>query len=361
MFAVDMLPAGHGDCLWIEYGDSTAPLRILIDGGTAPTHKALRDRIMRLNENFRRFELLVVTHIDGDHIEGALSLLRDETLGVEFGDVWFNGWQHLPGDLDDSLGAVQGESVSAVLKERRLGWNCAFEGKSVAVPELGALPVVQLAGGLELVLLSPTVDQLAKLRPCWEREVRKAGLIPGSERDALELLRSGKKHPPDELGESVLSIQSLANSEFIPDKSQANGSSIAFLIRYEDLTSLFAADAHAAVLQASAHRLMEQEGRDALPLEVFKMPHHGSQANNSADLFSLMPAKHYLVSTSGRIFGHPDPEAIARAIVHGGKKPHFHFNYRSEENEVWKDKRMRDRFRYEVDYPDGDDGLRVTL
>ena len=33
MLKIEMLLAGHGDCLWIEYGDPQAPRRVLIDGG----------------------------------------------------------------------------------------------------------------------------------------------------------------------------------------------------------------------------------------------------------------------------------------------------------------------------------------
>lgn len=39
MLRMEMLLAGHGDCLWIEYGDPTAPRRVLIDGGATGTYK----------------------------------------------------------------------------------------------------------------------------------------------------------------------------------------------------------------------------------------------------------------------------------------------------------------------------------
>jgi hypothetical protein len=34
MFAVQMLPAGHGDALVVEYGTRTDPHQLLIDAGT---------------------------------------------------------------------------------------------------------------------------------------------------------------------------------------------------------------------------------------------------------------------------------------------------------------------------------------
>ena len=85
MLNLEMLPAAHGDCLWIEYGDGKQTRRILIDGGPAHTYPALRARILHLPPDARRFELLVITHIDGDHIEGIVRLLQDaESLRCTF-------------------------------------------------------------------------------------------------------------------------------------------------------------------------------------------------------------------------------------------------------------------------------------
>lgn len=34
MFRIEMLPAAHGDALWIEYGAGGTIHRLLVDGGT---------------------------------------------------------------------------------------------------------------------------------------------------------------------------------------------------------------------------------------------------------------------------------------------------------------------------------------
>jgi glyoxylase-like metal-dependent hydrolase (beta-lactamase superfamily II) len=97
VFRVEMLPAQQGDALWIEYGSTGGSVhRILIDGGTPPTYHVLKRRIMGLSDKDRIFELLIVTHIDTDHIGGALKLLADRSLGVTFRDVWFNDFDDLP-------------------------------------------------------------------------------------------------------------------------------------------------------------------------------------------------------------------------------------------------------------------------
>jgi len=70
MFSIHMFPAGHGDCLWIEYGDPARPHRVLMDGSVKETYRErLKSRIAALAPENRHFELFVLTHIDADHIE----------------------------------------------------------------------------------------------------------------------------------------------------------------------------------------------------------------------------------------------------------------------------------------------------
>lgn len=79
---ISCLPVGHGDSILIEYGDPTHPARVLIDGRPANRYPALQSAIGHLPAGQRRFELLVSSHIDADHIDGALILLQDQRLGI---------------------------------------------------------------------------------------------------------------------------------------------------------------------------------------------------------------------------------------------------------------------------------------
>src|SRR5690606_8585225 len=127
VFRLEMLPAAHGDCLWVEYGDGHTVNRVLIDGGPAHTYPALRERILHLPAGHRRFGLLIVTHIDADHIEGVIRLLQDApALGCRFERIWFNGWEQLnrvPDPAGLPLGAMQGEYLSLLIAdyEQRVG------------------------------------------------------------------------------------------------------------------------------------------------------------------------------------------------------------------------------------------------
>jgi hypothetical protein len=292
---------------------------VLIDGGTAATFARLRQRIEALPPKQRHFELLIVTHIDSDHIDGVLELLRAK-LGVTFGDIWFNGWSHLVPPTSEFLGPRQGDMLGNLLSSRvDLPWNEAFQGKTVVVPDTGALPVHTLPGGLKLTLLSPSWKELAALDAEWIKESFPQGRVPGE--------------APVTLGRWPARLHSLAESPFVRDHSAANGSSIAVLTEYDGKRCLLTGDAFADRLLASFKRL--PGFRDVLTVDAFKLPHHGSQANLSEELVRAVRCSRYLISTDGSIFGHPDKEAITRILHHGGKTVQLCFNYDVPTTRQW--------------------------
>src|SRR3989442_2656231 len=203
MFTIEMLPAGHGDCVWIEYGKVEDPKRILIDAVTLPTYAVLRRRIEALPKGQRRFELFIISHIDTDHIDAAVKLLNSPSLGVRFDQIWFNESKHL--SRPEELGAVQGEYTGALIEKQQIALNQAFQGRSVVVPDSGPLPTCKLPGGMQLTLLSPTWERLLKLRSEWKSVLGKAGLIPGNRKKALERVAKEKKHA-DLLGAPSLNV-----------------------------------------------------------------------------------------------------------------------------------------------------------
>jgi beta-lactamase superfamily II metal-dependent hydrolase len=359
MFRIEMLPADHGDSLWMTYGSAAKPRHLLIDGGPPWAYPALRERVLRLTPAKRTLELLVVTHVDEDHVGGVVELLGDEALGLTINRVWFNGWKHLRAAERDLLGPVQGEMLSALIRKRQLAWNEPMQGGPVVVDDDGP-PRFELPGGLRLVVLSPTRRGLARLRPKWEREVRAAGLDPGSAAHALRELKRRRRRL---LGGKVLpNVTRLAAARFREDDSVTNGSSIALLAEYRDACCLLAGDAHPRVVCAALNRYRKRSARAALAVDAVKLSHHGSGGNTSPALFELARAKKYLFSTSGARSEHPDAEAVARAIVTGGPGAELFFNYRSEQTAVWDEPRLCRRHRYTATYPaPGKTGLAVEL
>jgi beta-lactamase superfamily II metal-dependent hydrolase len=348
MLRIEMLPASYGDGLWIEYGEEPDLHRLLIDGGIPGDARNLLARAAKVTGKCR-LELLVISHIDADHIGAPLRFLQKIPAGVEIGDVWFNGRKHLPSGV---VSAKHGDEVSALLAARALPWNQAFRGGAVVVPKTGALPVVKLPGGATITLLSPGPEQLLGLARRWDDEVGKGGaegVLGVREETGGEGRR--KAGPVD--------VEALAARPFAPDGTAPNGSSIAFLFEHGGRRVLFAADAHAPVLERSLARL---PGEAPTAIDAFKVPHHGSAKNISAALLARIDCRRFLVSTNGRQFHHPDQEAIARIVRGSPRGSTLYFNYRTPRNEMWDDPGLRAQHGYEAVYPpDGGQGLTLEL
>jgi beta-lactamase superfamily II metal-dependent hydrolase len=356
MFAVEMLPAGHGDAIWIEYGSKRNPSRVLIDGGLSGTYGAVTARAGKKCS----LELMCVTHIDQDHIEGAVKLLANLPPGMKVDEVWHNGYKH----LSRRLGGPQAEKLQAAIENHaRAPWNALFEGDAVVVPGTGGLPEKTLPGGLRITLLSPGQAQLTKLKPVWEKECEKAGIQPGETASGEAALQADKRLKPRRLG-AKLNVEKLAAVEFKSDTAPANGASIAFLAEFDKKAVLFAADAHSPVVEAGLKRLLAARGLKRLKLDAFKVSHHGSQFNNSHTLIGMLDCPSYLFSTNGERFNHPDPETIARILMaRQGEKTQLWFNYRSAENEVWDmASTLKKKWSYQTNYPEVEtSGMRIEL
>jgi hypothetical protein len=342
MFSLEMMQAAHGDTLLVEYGSEEKPHRILIDGGPYYRYDALRERLLKIPEGQRSFELLVITHIDADHIDGIIKLLQDASLGLSFDDIWFNGWKHLQPQTPGVLGAKQGEYLGALLERDQLPWNAKSEGKPLVVPDDGALPRFELGGGAEIRLLSPGPDELENLRRHWDKVLKKVHFTPGDTEQALaELEHKARYGPP----------AGVLGSE--PDSSEANGSSIGFMLTYDGKHLLLAGDAWAPVMERSLERFHDEAGAEQ-PVEAFKLAHHGSFSNITKKLVKRARTNRYLVSSNGAYFKHPDQEALQLILAnHQGEAPELVFNYRTEFTEPWEDPARRESLGYITSYPEG--------
>lgn len=335
LYSVTCLPAGHGDSILIAYGDPDEPSRILIDGGPASSYDGIRTALENLPAGARKFELLVISHIDADHIDGVLILLQDEQLGVSFNDVWFNGWPQLESlsgrTPPDNFAPQQGEFLGALIHEQGLSWNSGFgdDHGPVVVPDSGTLPTRQLPGGAKLTLLSPLRADLLKLRKSWTKALSEAGLRPGDWEQARARLSERKEYKPRVARDDV-----FAAKTFGTDGSVANGTSIAFVLEYQGRRVLFGADAHVSVLNSGLRRVAAEQQVPRVSLDAVKLAHHGSMANIDGQFLDVTDASRFLVSTNGDHFHHPDPQTI-RLLAERVPGAEVRFNYRSSTTEVW--------------------------
>lgn len=324
VFTLEALPAREGDCLIMSYGaDGDRVRHVVIDAGHASTGRALAVRLR--DDGIDRIEVLVVTHVDADHIEGTLDFIKGVADRVEIGDVWFNGWKHL--DDREELGPAQGEDLTALIET--LSWNGIVGGRAIRVADDGSpVRLPDLPGGLAMTVLSPDRDKLLRMQPVWERECRKAGIVPGEG-------RTDEPTTPPGLESYGFDLEELEGRVTPRDGAPANGTSIALLAEFGERRVLLGADAHPDLLTASLRRFGEGE---PVRLDLMKVPHHGSQANVTRELLEAVDCREFVVSTDGTKFHHPDEVAIARIIASRTDGVRLWFNYRQPRTQVWEDR-----------------------
>jgi beta-lactamase superfamily II metal-dependent hydrolase len=330
MFRLEVLPAAHGDAIWIEYGDPRRPRRIVVDGGPAATYETgLYRRLLLLPAQDRRIDLLLVTHIDTDHIDGTIILLQTaEQLGISFGEIWFNGWAQLAKEKQQAEGLkpIQGEFLGALLNFPRYKehWNTRFEGLPIKVPDEGKPPTFDLPDEAKVTILSPGTRQINRLRARWVSALRE--FSPGDQEEALRRLQARREYRPPS------PIPVFAVPSFGDDRSVANGSSIAFLLEHDEVSCLLAGDAHPRVLAASLKRLIASRGPghgDRLRLDAFKLSHHGSMGNVNEEVLSTVECPRWIVSTNGAVYHHPDRQTAELVARSCRGVPDFLCNYES--------------------------------
>lgn len=358
---LEMLPAKHGDALLLTWGPLSDRRQLLIDGGPASAYPAISARVRQAVAG-RRLELLVLTHIDADHIEGTLLLANDADLALGIKEFWFNG----PAQVAPDLGAAQGEMLAALIGARGIPLNAAFAHAAVCAADAAPLAVRHLDGGLTLTVLGPDSAALAKLRQVWLSTAQDEGLVFRSEREALDALRARSTLNPAKTFLSGPparpSVVDLAAVTGPLDTSPPNRSSIVLLAEYAGNAVLLSGDATPQALAIGVRRLLEERDQPALELTALKLPHHGSTRNITPELLGLLPAEHYLFSSDGGKFGHPDDAGVAKCLVHGKRGATLSFNYRNQRTLRWQDESVLGPRGNRALYPPaGDQGIALSL
>lgn len=332
---LELFPALGGDCILISFEE--IDYRILIDGGYKETFSnALASALKALGARGKGIDLLVVTHVDNDHIMGIIGLfqaLKIRKIEIEIREIWYNGYRHLFTDnkkaasptlekwLKDEIGKIdfddreaqqgkeigysQGETLARLLAYAWENvWNKKFDGKA-ACCQKESVSVKLFSKQLSLTLLNPSYLELQALESQWNAFRRKKCLS----------LKNGNSVVYEHCFERF-----LTNA----DSSVTNQSSIAFMLTYvarvKTYQLLFLGD-------ASAERCLEKVGDwKNMRFDCIKLPHHGSKNNITEDTLSQLQAEYLLFSTDGRKFGHPDWEVV-EAAIHAEHCGSLVFNY----------------------------------
>lgn len=304
MFKLHVVQAAYGDCLLLEYGtQETGTHYILIDGGPPDTFRFhLQPVLKNIAESGLPLDLVVLSHVDNDHIIGLLDYfvalrMADPGLPAPAG-LWHNSFSLTldpNGIIEPRLSALIVPERASVMASSGLAVLGIQEGAGLRAHALAqGIPINQGFPGnlitvdsappslnfdnLELKIVGPTQTNLDRLQQEW-----------------IDWL--------DENEDGILNDDPfvMANS----DQTAPNLSSIMFLAQADDRTMLFTGDGRSDHLLQGLEQagLLDVHGK--LHVNVLKLPHHGSNRNITKKFLKNVTADTYVASANGRD-GNPD-------------------------------------------------------
>ncbi len=345
LFTLDVRRARKGDCLVLHYGSPDDPGLALIDGGPANVYQPhLKPRLAEIRkmrgldpDTPLPVDMLMVSHIDDDHIRGVLELTKElveakqaqEPLPIKIKGVWHNTFDDIIGNnpkellasVTSSFGAaslsgdvdVEGLNPDAakVLASVDQGFRLRDDSKVLGLrinPQLkGQLVLakakaksVDMGKGLSLTVVGPMADEVTALQKAHDDFLKK---------------KKTKK--------------SEASLAAFTDTSVPNLSSLVVLAEVGNKRILFTGDARGdKVLEGlELVGLLKKDGKSKIKVDVLKCPHHGSDRNIDPIFFRRIPADHYIFSGNGQ---HGNPERATLQMLldeRGDEKFTIHLTY----------------------------------
>ena len=290
---IEILQAGTGDSVWVSHNKRN----ILIDGGKSTA--AIRARYDKMPQD-EMIDLLVVTHIDSDHIAGIIALVKHmkeigETHRLK--QVWFNFPKK---EETDEYSVSEGnELTSLLLGIDGLCWNnntSELLGSTIKV------------GDIKLHVLAPDYDVADEYKP----------------------------KDPDELGVRLddwhIDLRTLIDNiddENI-DEGGPNSQSIIILAECDGKKFLLPGDSTPKELYDALRSYNEANGAPS-ELDFMKLPHHGSTRNVTKNIFDEVTCSNFIISTKkNEKYYFPNKETIAKLIRYrerADKAINVYFNY----------------------------------
>ena len=314
MLILEALRAQFGDSLLLHFGTEDKPKLAVIDGGPPGVYNdALEPRLLEIREERGLaankpldIDLMMVSHIDRDHIAGILDLVQNlkelkdskQPAPWKIRRFWHNSFDDLLGNDDVSVA-----SAASTMSTASLGDLLAPEG-SLLLASVGEgrdlrdlLDALKLSGNppfkglvrarkkpvkldnLELTVVAPADKQLKALQKDWDKSVKK--ILEKKDKD------------------------SRAEAAAYVDRSVYNLSSIVILAEADGKRILLTGDGRGdhTLTGLEETGLMDEDGR--IEVDILKMPHHGSERNIKEDYFERIRARHYVISADGK-FDNPD-------------------------------------------------------
>jgi beta-lactamase superfamily II metal-dependent hydrolase len=312
--------------LLLQYGTPSAPRFLLVDGGPNYVYERHLQAVLEgIRDDGGELDLVVLSHVDRDHVTGLLALMNDlqwqrvrevpETISVK--ELWHNSFSRTLGtDVQDRLSRLldrAGRVRSALSRSDKTSRDIAQGDELTRSADNLHLPVNPSDRfGPEQII---TVDQVTEPIVSDNLTLR----IVGPTQTSLEELKEDWLEWLGQQEDRVL-VPDLREAERVArslDSSVPNLSSIMFLAEADGNTILFTGDGRSDHLKDGLEQagLLDAEGR--LHVDVLKLPHHGSKYNVTADFIQTITADQYIVSASG-YHGHPHKDTL-RWIVRAAR------------------------------------------
>jgi hypothetical protein len=325
MITFEALNAKFGDALLLHFEDDGEKRLWIVDGGPGGTwNKFLRPRLeeLRGEDETLPVDLVMLSHVDGDHINGILKMTKglaeDTPDGMKSLDIrrfWHNSFADLVGSeagLQAGLAALAGLQAGA---SAAMAGGSSLNTAGVILDKERELAVLATIGdGRELrdYLVQLELDGNDPFNAILSSDVGETPLdgatikIVGPIASRLEAFRIAW----EQAAGSPAAMASLFNEDL--DESPTNLSSIVALVEIDGCKILLTGDARGDDIVAG----FKEAGLGSLlplKLDILKVPHHGSDRNMTEEFVESFPADHYLISADGT-HGNPDEKTL-RGIV----------------------------------------------
>lgn len=311
---VNALSAYEGDSIIINtYDQEGTPFVILIDGGP---NRAFKELVKKLKP-YSKIDLLILTHIDKDHIGGLIKYLKSSHGKKHaLGKIILNAPNLLKHGIGTQISSDDGIDFEKLIKTNYSDVEIISEVYSTKNINLN-LPL-----GIEIKILSPNKEALTEFKKQYpavifqdqdNTQISSSQIAKAKSFDtSFDILKDDTSHK-----------KKTIKSDFV------NASSIAFSIRTQDFHGLFLGDSHPKIVLEGLEKYYHQY---PIKFDCVKLSHHGSKYNTSNRLLDYIECYKYIISTNGGVGGtkHPDRHVFAKIVSHPNmqkKKVNFYFNY----------------------------------
>ena len=312
MLNLRVIQAEQGDCLVLEYGTALCPRYILIDGGPNRIYgDHLQSVLSQIGDAGHVLDLVVLSHVDDDHVNGLLDLMGDlqdqhqqgqqQTIGIE--ELWHNSFSQTAGpDVEGRFQALADRPGAS----RDLMGRTAQTGRSIRQGD----QLTRLAGALDIPInprFSPghliTVDSVSEAVMLDNLSLR----VVGPTNDNLDELREDWLEWLAKYEQPVLSRdpEEVERAALAADSSVPNLSSIMLLAEADGKRLLLTGDGRGDHLVEGLERARLLGCDGSLHVDLLKVPHHGSVRNVTPDFFQTVTADLYVISANGK---HDNPD-----------------------------------------------------